>query len=131
MAIRWRWKGETTDDVNRFIHPQFLESKCSATHPPFLLSSELPSIPFLLPSLSLSDQQNCHVGFPSPSEKVNSFRRGGREGEAGRRGMKAGSGRSVVHSKKRNKTARKLHGSWLTRGPSARPSVYKRAEKEG
>ena len=60
MAIRWRWKGETTGDVNRFIHPQFLESKCSATHPSSSysspLSSELPSSPLPLPSLCLTNE---------------------------------------------------------------------------
>ena len=51
MVIRWRWKEETTDDVeddDRFIHPQFLKSKC---HPPFpsLLSPKLPFLSFLPP----------------------------------------------------------------------------------
>ena len=101
MVIRWRWKEETTEDVDddRFIHPQFLKSvKVPPTLHPSLLSPKLP----------FPDQQNCHVGFSSLSEEVNSFRRGGG-------GMKAGSGRAVVqvHStpKKRNKTARKLYGS--------------------
>ena len=97
MVIRWRWKEETTEDVDddRFIHPQFLKSvKVPPTLHPSLLSPKLP----------FPDQQNCHVGFSSLSEEVNSFRRGGG-------GMKAGSGRAMVHSKKRNKMARKLYGS--------------------
>ena len=72
MVIRWRWKEETTDDVedvDRFIHPQFLKSKC---HPPSpVAKTPLPEIVTLV--------------LPLGKGKFVSQRR---------RGMKAGSGQS-------------------------------------
>ena len=127
---RWPLDGDgkgrqLTTSTGSFIPNFWSPSAVPPTHP----SSCRQNFPQSLSSpLRLANKIVTLVFPPSPSEKVNSFRRGGREGEADRRGMKAGSGRSAVHSKKRNKTARKLHGSWLTLGED-RPAVYKGAKR--